>query len=105
VLKISANDGIRNDHFVTLVLINARYRGLLVAPIPMYASMFRANYERAAVLRQFDFTTLRLRIVLFEHKHPINQDRRAAKTMMDDVSYKVEEMETDCFCVRKVTIS
>jgi hypothetical protein len=73
--------------------------------IPMYASMFRANYERAAVLRQFDFTTLRLRIVLFEHKHPINQDRRAAKTMMDDVSYKVEEMETDCFCVRKVTIS
>ena len=67
--------------------------------------MFRANYERAAVLRQFDFTTLRLRIVLFEHKHPINQDRQAAKTMMDHVGYKVEEMETDCFCVRKVTIS
>src|SRR5437667_8031297 len=44
VLKIGANDGITNDPLATLLLTDARYRGLLVEPIPMYAAMLRANY-------------------------------------------------------------
>jgi FkbM family methyltransferase len=194
VLKIGANDGITNDPLATLLLTDARYRGLLVEPIPMYASMLRANYgkcgrfsiEQAAVaassrttsmyyvdedalkgigvgnldwvqeiasldrlhvlkhlspelhsavkeasvecltvgellsrnkvqkidllqidcegfdyviLRQFDFTILRPRIVLFEKKHLTAQDRQAAKIMMEHAGYKVEEMETDVLCL------
>jgi FkbM family methyltransferase len=194
VLKIGANDGITNDPLATLLLADARYRGLLVEPIPMYAAMLRSNYgtcgrfviEQAAVaassgtanmyyvdenalkgiepatanwvrhvasldrfhvikhlrpemhsavkeasveclavdallsrhnvqkidllhidcegfdyviLRQFDFTTLRPRIVLFEQKHLTAQDRQAAKIMMELAGYKVEEMETDVFCL------
>jgi len=194
VLKIGANDGITNDPLASLMLADARYRGLLVEPIPMYAAMLRANYgkcgrftiEQAAVaassrtanmyyvdekalkgigignldwvrgvasldrlhvlkhlspemhsavkedsvecltvdallsrnnvqkidllhidcegfdyviLRQFDFTTLRPRIVLFEKKHLTAQDRQAAKIMMERSGYKVEEMETDVFCL------
>ncbi len=51
------------------------------------------------ILRQFDFTTLRPRIVLFEKKHLTAQDRQAAKIMMERAGYKVEEMETDVFCL------
>ena len=51
------------------------------------------------ILRQFDFTTLRPRIVLFEQKHLTAQDRQAAKIMMKLAGYKVEEMETDVFCL------
>src|SRR5438094_5650 len=51
------------------------------------------------ILRQFDFTTLRPRIVLFEQKHLTAQDRQAAKIMMERAGYKVEEMETDVFCL------
>jgi FkbM family methyltransferase len=196
VLKIGANDGITNDPLATLLLADARYRGLLVEPIPIYAAMLRANYgtcgrfavEQAAVaassgtadmyyvdenalkgiepaapdwvrhvasldrlhvlkhlspemhsavkaasveclavnallsrhniqridllhidcegfdyviLRQFDFTTLRPRIVLFEQKHLTAEDRQAAKIMMELADYKVEEMETDVFCLAK----
>jgi len=54
------------------------------------------------ILRQFDFTTLHPRIVLFEHKHLTNQDRRAAKTMMELAGYKVEEMETDFFALAEL---
>jgi FkbM family methyltransferase len=57
------------------------------------------------ILRQFNFTTLRPRIVLFEHKHLTAQDRRAAKIMMSLAGYKVEQMETDCFCIRKAMVS
>lgn len=194
VLKIGANDGITNDPIATLLLDDARYHGLLVEPIPMYAAMLRVNYgncgrfviEQAAVaassatanmyyvdesalkgvgngnldwlrsvasldrrhvlkhlspemhsavkeapvecltvnellsrnnvqkidllhidcegfdyviLRQFDFTTLRPRIVLFEKKHLTAQDLQAAKVMMELAAYKVEEMETDVFCL------
>ena len=196
VLKIGANDGITNDPLASLMLADARYRGLLVEPIPMYAAMLRANYgkcgrfaiEQAAVaassgtanmyyvdekalkgigignldwvrgvasldrlhvlkhlspelqsavkevsveclsvdallsrhnikkidllhidcegfdyaiLRQFDFTSLRPRIVIFEQKHLTAQDRQAAKTMMELAGYKVENMETDFFCIAK----
>ena len=197
VLKIGAYDGI--DSLATLLLTDARYRGLLVDPIPMSAAKLRANYGtcgrftivQAAVaassgtanmyyvdesalklieaanpaaywlravasldrlhvlkhlapemhaavketpvecltvnallsrnniqkidllhidaegfdyviLRQFDFTTLHPRIVLFEHKHLTNQDRRAAKTMMELAGYKVEEMETDFFALAEL---
>lgn len=194
VLKIGANDGITNDPLATLLLADARYRGLLVEPIPMYAAMLRANYgkcgrfaiEQAAVaassgtanmyyvnekaltgigignldwlqsiasldrlhvikhlgpemhsavqetsvecltvnellsrnniqkidllhidcegfdyviLRQFDFTTLRPRVVLFEQKHLTTHDRQAAKIMMERTGYRVEEMETDLLCL------
>jgi FkbM family methyltransferase len=194
VLKIGANDGMTNDPVATLLLADARYRGLLVEPIPMYAAMLRANYgtsgrfaiEQVAIaassgtatmyyvdenalkgigignldwvrevasldrlhvlkhlspelhpavkeasvecltvsellsrnnvqkidllhidcegfdyviLRQFDFTSLRPRIVLFEQKHLTAQDREAAKIMMKLGGYKVEEMETDFFCL------
>jgi len=51
------------------------------------------------ILRQFDFTTLRPRVVLFEQKHLTAQDRQAAKIMMERAGYKVEEMETDIFCL------
>ncbi len=197
VLKIGANDGITNDPLATLLLADARYRGVLVEPIPMYAAMLRANYgkcgrfaiEQAAVaassgtanmyyvdenalkgigtdnldwvrgvasldrlhvlkhlspemhsavkeapveclavdallsrnnvqkidllhidcegfdyviLRQFDFTTLRPRIVLFEKKHLTAQDRQGAKIMMELAGYKVEEMETDVFCLAEL---
>jgi len=196
VLKIGANDGITNDPLATLLLADARYRGLMVEPMPMYAATLRANYgecgrfaiEQAAVaassgtasmyyvdenalegietnnrdwlrsvasldrlhvlkhlspelqsavkevsveclsvdallsrhnikkidllhidcegfdyaiLRQFDFTSLRPRIVIFEQKHLTAQDRQAAKTMMELAGYKVENMETDFFCIAK----
>jgi FkbM family methyltransferase len=196
VLKIGANDGITNDPLATLLLADARYRGLLVEPIPQYAAMLRVNYgkcgrfvvEQAAVaassgtanmyyvdesalkgigngnldwlrsiaslnrrhvikhlspelhsavkeapvecltvnallsrnnvqkidllhidcegfdyviLRQFDFTTVRPRIVLFEKKHLTAQDLQAAKVMMEFAGYEVEEMETDVFCLAK----
>jgi hypothetical protein len=51
------------------------------------------------ILRQFDFTTLRPRIVLFEQKHLTAEDRQAAKTMMQRAGYKVEQMETDVLCL------
>jgi hypothetical protein len=51
------------------------------------------------ILRQFDFTTVRPRIVLFEQKHLTAQDRQAAEIMMELAGYKVEEMETDVFCL------
>jgi hypothetical protein len=57
------------------------------------------------ILRQFDFAILRPRIVLFEHKQLTADDRRAAKIMMHRAGYKVEEMETDYFCIRKAMIS
>lgn len=196
VLKIGANDGITNDPLATLLLADARYRGLLVEPIPAYAAMLRKNYgkcgrfviEQAAIatscstaqmyyvdenvlkgigngnvdwlrsiasldrrhvikhltpelhsgvketsvecltvnallsrnnvqkidllhidcegfdyviLSQFDFTTLRPRMVLFEKKHLTAQDLHAAKIMMELAGYKVEEMETDVFCLAK----
>ena len=196
VLKIGANDGITNDPLATLLVADARYHGLLVEPIPMYAAMLRANFgkcgrfaiEQAAVaassgtanmyyvdenalngieiansdwlrsvasldklhvikhlspemhsavkeasvecltvdallsrnnvqkvdllhidcegfdyviLRQFDFSTLRPRVVLFEQKHLTAQDRQASKIMMELAGYKVEEMETDFFCLAK----
>jgi hypothetical protein len=53
------------------------------------------------ILRQFDFATLRPHIVLFEHKHLTAEDRHAAKIMMERAGYKVEEMETDIFCLAK----
>ena len=53
------------------------------------------------ILRQFDFTTLRPRIVLFEQKHLTPKDRQAAKMMMELAGYKVEDMETDVFCLAK----
>ena len=46
VLKIGANDGITNDPLATLLLGDARYRGVLVEPVPAYAAMLRANYEK-----------------------------------------------------------
>src|SRR5437773_3795326 len=52
VLKIGANDGITNDPLATLLLTDARYRGLLVEPIPMYAAMLRENY---GTCRRFAF--------------------------------------------------
>jgi FkbM family methyltransferase len=199
VLKIGANDGISHDPLGTLLLTDARYRGLLVEPIPMNAAMLRTNYgtcgrftiEQAAVaaasgpvnmyyvdesalkligaanpnwvrcvasldrlhvlkhlapemhaavketlveclavnallsrnniqkidllhidaegfdyviLRQFDFTTFHSRIVLFEHTQQSSQDRRAAKTMMELAGYKVEQMETDFFCLSRAMI-
>jgi hypothetical protein len=45
VLKIGANDGTTSDPLATLLLTDARYRGLLVEPIPMYAAMLR-NYGK-----------------------------------------------------------
>src|SRR5437762_13363131 len=185
VLKIGANDGITNVPLASLLLTDARYRGLLVEPIPMYAAMLRANYgkcgrfaiEQAAVaassgtanmyyvdenalkgigignsdwvrgvasldrlhvlkhlspemhstvkeasvecltvnallfrhniqkidllhidcegfdyviLRKFDFTTFRTRIVLFEQKHLTAQDRQADKLMMTLAGNNVE---------------
>jgi len=194
VLKIGANDGLTNDPLATLLLGDARYRGLLVEPIPIYAAMLRANYEKSGrfviqqaavgpslgsatmyyvdekalkaiangnvdwmrhigsldrfhvtkhltpelhsavkeasvecltinallsrnnlqkidllhidcegsdyvILRQFDFTTVRPRVVLFEHKHLTAQDRQAAKLMMELAGYGVQEMETDVFCL------
>jgi hypothetical protein len=51
------------------------------------------------ILSQFDFTTLRPRIVLFEKKHLTAQDLHAAKIMMELAGYKVAEMETDVFCL------
>jgi FkbM family methyltransferase len=199
VLKIGANDGIREDPLAAVLLADARYRGLLVEPIPMNAAMLRTNYgtcgrfqiEQAAVaarsgttnmyyvdesalklidathpnwvqqvasldrlhvlkhlapemhaavkeipvecltvnallcrnniqkidvlhidaegfdyviLRQFDFTAFHPRIILFEHKHLTNPDRLAARTMMKTAGYKVEEMETDFFCLSRAMI-
>jgi len=54
------------------------------------------------ILRQFDFTTLRPRVVLFEQKHLTAHDRQAAKIMMKLAGYKVEEMETDFFCLAEL---
>jgi FkbM family methyltransferase len=51
------------------------------------------------ILRQFDFTTLRPRVVLFEQKHLTAQDRQAVRIMMERAGYKVQKMETDVFCV------
>jgi len=53
------------------------------------------------ILRQFDFTTFRPRMVLFEQKHLTAKDRQAAKIMMEHAGYGVEEMETDFFCLVK----
>ena len=54
------------------------------------------------ILQQFDFTTLRPRVVLFEQKHLTAHDRQAAKIMMKLAGYKVEEMETDFFCLAEL---
>lgn len=54
------------------------------------------------ILRQFDFTTLRPCLVLFEKKHLTTQDLRAAKIMMELAAYKVEEMETDVLCLAEL---
>jgi len=53
------------------------------------------------ILRQFDFTSFHPCVVLFEHTHLTNQDRRAAKTMMEFAGYTVQEMEADFLCLRR----
>ena len=53
------------------------------------------------ILRQFDFTAFHPCVVLFEHTHLTNQDRRAAKTMMEFAGYKVQEMEADFLCLSR----
>src|SRR5215472_4915785 len=45
VVKIGANDGVESDPLVDFLVNDARYRGLLVEPIPAYARMLSANYE------------------------------------------------------------
>jgi len=51
------------------------------------------------ILRQFDFTTLRPRIVLFERKHLSKEDQDASRSMMQNAGYQVKAMETDFFCL------
>ncbi|MGA3266052.1 MAG: FkbM family methyltransferase [Verrucomicrobiota bacterium] len=46
VLKIGANDGVESDPLADFLLNDGRYRGLLVEPIPQYANMLSANYEK-----------------------------------------------------------
>jgi FkbM family methyltransferase len=46
VLKIGANDGVENDPLAEFLMNDLRYRGLLVEPIPAYAKMLSANYEK-----------------------------------------------------------
>jgi len=45
VLKIGANDGVKNDPLADFLLHDQRYHGVLVEPIPSYAKMLFANYE------------------------------------------------------------
>jgi len=53
------------------------------------------------ILRQFDFTAFHPCFVLFAHTHLTNQDRRAAKTMMEFAGYTVQEMEADFLCLSR----
>ena len=44
VLKIGANDGVKNDPIGDYLLSDSRYRGVLVEPIPHYACLLKNNY-------------------------------------------------------------
>lgn len=50
------------------------------------------------VLRQFDFSAIRPRIVVFERKHLSREDQSAAKMFMENAGYKVKTLETDFLC-------
>jgi FkbM family methyltransferase len=51
------------------------------------------------VLRQFDFSVIRPKLVIFERKHLSKEDELAAKTFMEQSGYKVRALETDSLCV------
>jgi FkbM family methyltransferase len=51
------------------------------------------------VLKQFDFSTLRPKVVIFEKKHLSNEDASAARAMMLQAGYEVKNLETDFLCV------
>jgi FkbM family methyltransferase len=196
VLKIGANDGVKNDPLADFLLHDQRYRGLLVEPIPSYAEMLLENYEgtgrfkieQAAitaedgrttmyyvdetatdsngqpvpewqrgvasmdrahverhlrpemyeaitqttveclslasllarnnvrkidllqidaegddyvVLKQFDFSVFRPKLVIFERKHLSKEDDLAARTLMERTGYQTKPLETDYLCIAR----
>jgi FkbM family methyltransferase len=44
VVKVGANDGVTNDQLSDFMRQDVRFRGFLVEPIPMYASLLEKNY-------------------------------------------------------------
>ena len=44
VLKIGANDGVKNDPIGDYLLSDSRYRGVLVEPVPYYARLLADNF-------------------------------------------------------------
>lgn len=50
------------------------------------------------VLRQFDFSAIRPKVVIFERKHLSKGDESAAKKLMERAGYKVKTLETDFLC-------
>ena len=51
------------------------------------------------VLRQFDFSITRPRLVIFERKHLLKEDESAAKAFMEQSGYEVRTLETDFLCI------
>ena len=196
VLKIGANDGVENDPLADFLLHDRRYRGLLVEPIPSYAKMLSANYERThrfkieqvaiaaedgkttmyyvdraatdangqpvpdwlrgvasmdrahvekhlrpemyraitqitveclslasllarnnvrnidllqidaeghdyVVLKQFNFSVIRPKLVIFERKHLSKEDDLAARRLMEQTGYATKALETDYLCMAR----
>lgn len=54
------------------------------------------------ILKQFDFTHLHPKIVIFEKKHLKNNDASEAKKRMENFGYTVLEKEDDFFCISKI---
>ena len=53
------------------------------------------------VLKQFDFSVLRPKLVIFERKHLSKEDDLAARTLMEQTGYEIKPLETDYLCIAR----
>lgn len=51
VLKIGANDGLENDPIADFLMLDSRYTGVLVEPVPHYAKCLSKNYKNTGRFR------------------------------------------------------
>jgi FkbM family methyltransferase len=54
-----------------------------------------------AVLKQFDFSVIQPKLVIFERKHLSKKDDLAARRLMEQIGYEMKALETDYLCIAR----
>ena len=53
------------------------------------------------VLKQFDFSAIQPKLVIFERKHLSKEDDLAARRLMEQIGYEMKALETDYLCIAR----